>query len=104
MDAIVEGSVIHQGNRVRVHAQLIRGATDEHFWSETYDRDLGDTLAMEGEVAQSIARRVEVTFTGAEQARLVAARGWPRKSMKIPERTVRQGQQPHGRGKEHCLL
>jgi tetratricopeptide (TPR) repeat protein len=74
VDALVEGSVIRQGGRVRVHAQLIRGATDEHFWSETYDRDLGDTLALESEVAQSVARKVEVTITGKEYERLVAAR------------------------------
>ena len=41
MDAIVEGSVIREGSRIRVHAQLIRGTTDEHFWSESYDRALG---------------------------------------------------------------
>jgi len=74
VDAMVEGSVIREGGRVRVHAQLIRGATDEHFWSETYDRDLGDALVLESEVAQAIAGRVEVTVTGAERARLVAAR------------------------------
>jgi TolB-like protein len=74
VDAMVEGSVIRQGGRVRVHAQLIRGATDEHFWSETYDRDLGDALSLESEVAQAIAGRVEVTVTGVERARLVAAR------------------------------
>jgi TolB-like protein/DNA-binding winged helix-turn-helix (wHTH) protein/Flp pilus assembly protein TadD len=73
VDALVEGSVIRQGGRVRVHAQLIRGATDEHFWSETYDRDLGDALALESEVAQSVARKVEVTITGKEHERLVAA-------------------------------
>ena len=74
VDAMVDGSVIREGGRVRVHAQLIRGATDEHFWSETYDRDLGDALVLESEVAQAIAGRVEVTVTGAERARLVAAR------------------------------
>ena len=73
-DALVEGSVIRQGGRVRVHAQLIRGATDEHFWSETYDRELGDTLSLQSEVAQSIARKVEVTVTGEEQKRLSEAR------------------------------
>jgi TolB-like protein len=73
VDAIVEGSVIREGGRVRVHAQLIRAATDEHFWSETYDRDLGDALVLESEVAQAIAAKVEVTVTGAERARLVAA-------------------------------
>jgi TolB-like protein/DNA-binding winged helix-turn-helix (wHTH) protein/Tfp pilus assembly protein PilF len=74
VDAIVEGSIIREGGRVRVHVQLIRVATDEHFWSETYDRELGDTLALESEVAQAIAGRVEVTVTGVEHARLVAAR------------------------------
>jgi tetratricopeptide (TPR) repeat protein len=74
VDALVEGSVIRQGGRVRVHAQLIRGETDEHFWSETYDRELGDTLSLQSEVAQSIARKVEVTVTGEEQKRLSEAR------------------------------
>jgi TolB-like protein/Tfp pilus assembly protein PilF len=74
VDAIVEGSVIRQGSRIRVNAQLIRGATDDHFWSEAYDRELRDTLQLESDVAQSIARRVEVTVSGEEHARLVAAR------------------------------
>jgi TolB-like protein/DNA-binding winged helix-turn-helix (wHTH) protein/Flp pilus assembly protein TadD len=74
VDALVEGSVIREGSRIRVSAQLIRGATDEHFWSEAYDRELGDALTLESEVAQSIASRVEVTVTGEERARLVAAR------------------------------
>jgi tetratricopeptide (TPR) repeat protein len=74
VDAIVEGSLIREGGRVRVNAQLIRGATDEHFWSEAYDRELGDALTLESEVAQSIAQRVEVTVTGGERTRLVAAR------------------------------
>jgi len=74
VDAIVEGSVVRAGNRIRVHAQLIRAATDEHFWSETYDRELRDVLALESDVAQSIARKVEATVTGEEHARLAAAR------------------------------
>jgi TolB-like protein/Tfp pilus assembly protein PilF len=74
VDALVEGSVIREGNRVRVHAQLIRGASDEHFWSEEYDRELGDALGLESDVAQAIAGKVEATITGQERARLVAAR------------------------------
>jgi len=74
VDAIVEGSVIREGGRIRVHAQLIRAATDEHFWSETYDRELPDVLTLQSEVAESIARKVEVTITGEEHARLTAAR------------------------------
>ena len=56
------------------HAQLIRAPTDEHFWSETYDRELRDVLALQNDVAQSIARKVEITVTGEEHARLTAAR------------------------------
>lgn len=74
VDALVEGSVIREGSRIRVYAQLIRGATDEHFWSETYDRELPDALALESDIAQSVARKVEVTVTGEENSRLVAAR------------------------------
>ncbi len=74
VDALVEGSVIREGNRIRVHAQLIRAASDEHFWSEEYDRELEDMLALQSEVAQAIAERVEVTITGQERSQLVAAR------------------------------
>jgi TolB-like protein/cytochrome c-type biogenesis protein CcmH/NrfG len=74
VDAIVEGSVIREGSRIRVTAQLIRGASDEHLWSETYDRDLKDALALESEVAQSITRKVQVTVTGEERERLTAVR------------------------------
>ncbi len=74
VDAIVEGSVMREGNRIRVTAQLIRGATDEHFWSETYDRELRDVFTLQSDLAQSIAEKVEVTVTGEEHERLTAAR------------------------------
>jgi TolB-like protein/DNA-binding winged helix-turn-helix (wHTH) protein/Flp pilus assembly protein TadD len=74
VDVLVEGSVIRDGDRIRVTAQLIRGATDDHFWSETYDRELRDVLALESEVAQSIATKVEATVTGKEHERLAAVR------------------------------
>jgi TolB-like protein/Flp pilus assembly protein TadD len=74
VDAIVEGSVIRQENRIRVTAQLIRGSTDAHFWSETYDRELRDVLNVQSELARSIAEKVEVTVTGEEHQRLTAAR------------------------------
>ena len=57
-----------------MQVQLIRAATDEHFWSEVYDRDLSDVLALESDIAQSVAKKVEVTVTGGEHSRLVAAR------------------------------
>ena len=74
VDAVVEGSVIREGSRIRVSAQLIRGATDTHLWSETYDREMSDALPLESELAQAIAEKVRVTVTGQEQQRLTAAR------------------------------
>lgn len=74
VDAIVEGSVMRQDNRIRVTAQLIRGATDDHFWSETYDRELRDVFAVQSELAQSIAQKIQVTATGDEHQRLMATR------------------------------
>jgi TolB-like protein/Tfp pilus assembly protein PilF len=74
VDAIVEGSVVRQGNRIRVTVQLIRAATDEHFWSETYDRELQDALTLESELAQAIAQKVEATMSGREEHRLTSAR------------------------------
>ena len=74
VDAVVEGSVIREGDRIRVTAQLIRGATDQHFWSESYDREMRDALSLESELAQTIAEKVEVTVTGEEHQRLSAAR------------------------------
>jgi TolB-like protein/DNA-binding winged helix-turn-helix (wHTH) protein len=74
VDALVEGSVIREGDHVRIQAHLIRAATEEHFWSETYDRHMKEALALESEVAQAITQKVEVTVTGEERARLVAAR------------------------------
>jgi TolB-like protein/Tfp pilus assembly protein PilF len=73
VDALVEGSVVRDGSRIRVTAQLIRGATDEHFWSATYDREMRDALTLESELAESIADKVEATVTGAEQRRFAAA-------------------------------
>jgi TolB-like protein/Flp pilus assembly protein TadD len=74
VDAVVEGSVMRDGDRIRVRAQLIRASTDEHFWSETYDRDLRDVFTLQSELAQSIAEKVETTVTGEEHQRLAAAR------------------------------
>ncbi len=72
--AVVEGSVIRSGDRIRISAQLIQGETDVHLWSGTYDRELRDVLELQSEVAQSIARQIEVTVTGQERSRLVAVR------------------------------
>jgi TolB-like protein len=74
VDALMEGSVVRERDKIRVHAQLIRGGTDEHFWSETYDREMGDVLALQSEIADAIAKKVAITVSGEEHIRLVAAR------------------------------
>ena len=66
--AVVEGSVIRSGRRVRVTAQLVQATTDQHLWAETYDRDLGDILKLQGEVADSIAGQVRAQLTPTQQA------------------------------------
>jgi len=58
VDAVVEGSVSRAGDRVRVTAQLILARDDSHLWAERYERDLGDILHLQAEVAQSIATQV----------------------------------------------
>lgn len=70
VDAIVEGSVIRSGQRVRVTAQLLEAPTDQHLWAETYDRDLGDVLKLQGEVADAIAKQVRAQLTPNQQAQL----------------------------------
>jgi TolB-like protein/DNA-binding winged helix-turn-helix (wHTH) protein len=61
VDGVVAGSVARSGNRVRVNAQLIRASNDTHIWSESYDRNLGDVLSLQEELARAIAEHVRVT-------------------------------------------
>ena len=70
VDAVVEGSVVRSGDRVRVTAQLIDAETDQHLWAENYERDLTDILSLQGEVARAIAREIQVALTPLEEQRL----------------------------------
>src|SRR5258705_6254286 len=70
VDAVVEGTVQRSGDRVRIRVQLIHAATDAHLWVETYERDVGNVLELQSEIAQAIARKVQIKTTPAEQARL----------------------------------
>jgi TolB-like protein/predicted Zn-dependent protease len=62
--AVLEGSVRRFGNTVRVTAQLINGATGFDLWSETYDRDLGDVLKLQTEIATAVANALRITLLG----------------------------------------
>jgi len=73
VDAIVEGSVLHAGDRVRITAQLIHAPSDHHLWANSYEGDLQDILKLQNEVASSIAREIQVTLAPAEAAQLASA-------------------------------
>ena len=60
VDALVEGSVLLAGNDVRISAQLIDGATDEHLWAESYTRPLEDVLALHDQISSAIADEIKV--------------------------------------------
>jgi TolB-like protein/DNA-binding winged helix-turn-helix (wHTH) protein/Flp pilus assembly protein TadD len=74
VDAIVEGSVARSGGRVRVSAQLIHAPVDRHLWANSYERDLGDVLALQAEVAAAIAGEVRAILTAPDRARLARNR------------------------------
>jgi TolB-like protein/DNA-binding winged helix-turn-helix (wHTH) protein/Tfp pilus assembly protein PilF len=74
VDAVVEGTVLRSGQQVRITAQLIRAAADEHLWSQSYQGDLRDTLELQDKVARAIADRIRVTVTSQERALLESAK------------------------------
>jgi len=74
VDAVVEGSVMVSEQRVRVNVQLIEARTDRNIWSNSYERDLRDILALQSELARAIAREIKIVVTPAEQARLALTR------------------------------
>src|SRR5262249_9496724 len=74
VDAIVEGTVLRSGDRVRISAQLLQANRDTHLWAESYDRDLRDVLTLQSEVAQAIAREVQVKLTPQDQSHFAQMR------------------------------
>jgi TolB-like protein/DNA-binding winged helix-turn-helix (wHTH) protein/tetratricopeptide (TPR) repeat protein len=70
VDALIEGSVLREGDEVRITLKLVHGATDRSVWSRSYERHLRNILALQAEVAQAIATEVQVTMTPELRARL----------------------------------
>jgi len=68
VDAVLEGSVVRAGDRVRITAHLIDATNDAHLWTGTYDRATRDILALQSEVARAIATTLNLTLTTHEQA------------------------------------
>jgi TolB-like protein/DNA-binding winged helix-turn-helix (wHTH) protein/Flp pilus assembly protein TadD len=74
VDAMVEGSAVRSGTRVRLTAQLIDARDESHLWTRTFDRDMGDLLALQAEIARTIADGVRAVLTPQERARLAQSR------------------------------
>lgn len=70
VDTIVEGTVLRVGPRVRITAQLIDAVKESHLWAESYERDMRDVLSLQSEIAQSIAREIQIKLTPQEKAQL----------------------------------
>ena len=70
VDAIVEGTVLRSGDRVRITAQLIEASTDKHLWAQSYEGDFRDTLALQNKVAKAIADQIRINLSPHEQAAL----------------------------------
>lgn len=58
VDAVVEGSVVRSGNRIRITAQLVHAASDRHLWAQAFERDMHDVLALYTDVSEAIAKEI----------------------------------------------
>jgi len=74
VDSVVEGSITRAGNRIRVAARLIQPESQTQLWAKSFERDVGDVLALQGEIAEAIARQIEAKLTTDERSRLGATR------------------------------
>jgi len=73
VDGVVEGGVVRSGGRVRVTAQLIQAATDQHLWARSYERDLGDVVTLERELSSAISQAIHAQLTPGTRARMETA-------------------------------
>lgn len=70
VDALVEGTVARSGDRLRITANLVQASPERHLWAETYERDLRDVIALQNDVARTIAQQIQVELTPEEHAKL----------------------------------
>jgi TolB-like protein/DNA-binding winged helix-turn-helix (wHTH) protein/Flp pilus assembly protein TadD len=70
VEAVVEGTVMRSGERVRITAQLIQVPAERHLWAQSYEGDLQDALALQNNVARAIAEQIQVTLNRGEEAAL----------------------------------
>jgi TolB-like protein/DNA-binding winged helix-turn-helix (wHTH) protein/Flp pilus assembly protein TadD len=74
VDAVVDGSVLRSGDRVRINVELIHARMDRHLWSNTYEGDLREVLVLQADVARRIADEIRVTLTPPDRARMARVR------------------------------
>jgi TolB-like protein/Flp pilus assembly protein TadD len=74
VDAVVEGTVLRSGDQVRITAQLIEASADKLLWSQSYESELRDTLALQNQVARAIADQIQINLNPQEQATLKSAK------------------------------
>jgi len=70
VDAVVEGTVLRVGSRVRITAELVRVSTDRHLWAETYESQMGDVLALQNRVSSAIVNEIRINLTPEDRERL----------------------------------
>ena len=70
VDAVVEGTVMRAGNRVRITAELVQVSTDRHLWADTYESQIGDVLALQNRVSSAIVEEIRISLTPEEKERL----------------------------------
>jgi eukaryotic-like serine/threonine-protein kinase len=74
VDAVIEGSVMRSGDRVRITAQLINARRDQNLWAKSYEKDLSDLLTLQSEVARDIVQEINIKLTPWEQNQLTRVR------------------------------
>jgi tetratricopeptide (TPR) repeat protein len=74
VDAVVEGSVLRSGGRVRITAKLIRAANEQNLWAESFEQDFTDVLTLQADVAKAIVDEIQINLTQQEQAQFASNR------------------------------
>ena len=74
VDAFIEGTVSRSGNHLRITANLLQASPEKHLWAQSYDSEVSDALTVEGQLAQSVAREIQVTLTQKERNLLATSR------------------------------
>jgi TolB-like protein/DNA-binding winged helix-turn-helix (wHTH) protein/Tfp pilus assembly protein PilF len=74
VDAVLEGSVLRSGDKVRISAQLIQARADRHLWAESYERDVRDVLSLQSDVARAVTKEIKIQVTSQEEKKLAAVK------------------------------